>query len=212
MRRLVILVLLTFSMGVGAAPPTVDTVDTVPVAQLTPPPPPPAAEVREPAGPSLDHFGLQLEAGVPSGVSAALVVRPWKLLRFHAGASWNYIGFGLKGGVTLVPFHWAVVPTLGIEGGIYPGANASRLVKGTLEKTLLKDVSYSYVDADLGLEFGSQNGFIFFVRGGMSYLKAPIKNVASAFQSTNLGVVGADDAVATYFGPSAKFGFLLYLY
>jgi hypothetical protein len=209
MRRLVILGLLTFSTGVGAAPPTVES---VPVTQLTPPPPPPAADLREQASANLAHFGLQLEVGAPSGASAALVVRPWKLLRFHGGATWNYVGFGVKGGVTLLPYHGAFVPTLGIEGGLYPGADASRLVKGTIEKTLLADVSYAYLDASVGLEFGSQNGFVFFVRGGMSYLKAPIKNVASAFQTSNLGVVGADDAVATYFGPSAKLGFLIYLF
>src|SRR5689334_21378297 len=50
------------------------------------------------------HLGLQGEVGAPGGATLALVGRPWHFLRANAGLAWNYFGFGVKGGLTLVPF------------------------------------------------------------------------------------------------------------
>jgi hypothetical protein len=158
------------------------------------------------------HFGLQVDAGAPSGATAALVVRPWKFLRVNGGMAWNYFGFGVKGGATLVPFHWGVVPTLSLEGGHFFDSDASQVTNDATLKLLLKNVSGSYVTGDIGLEFGSQNRFVFFIRAGMSYFTAPVKNVAEAFRAENANVRDAGDATVSYFGPSAKLGFLIYVF
>jgi hypothetical protein len=46
----------------------------------------------------------------------------------------------------------------------------------------------------------------------MSYFTAPVKNVAEAFQAENANVRSAGDATVAYFGPSAKLGFLIYVF
>ncbi len=158
------------------------------------------------------HFGMQFNAGAPGGAALSVVGRPWKFLRGDLGFAWNYLGFGVKGGVTLVPFQWAIVPTLGVEVGHFFDADASSLTTDATAKLLLKSVGYTYLTGDIGVEFGPQNRFIFFVRVGMTYLSAPVKGVVDAFQANNANVRSAGDATVSYFGPSAKLGFVIYVY
>jgi hypothetical protein len=161
------------------------------------------------------HFGLQLDAGLPSGGTVALVARPWKFLRVNGGMGYNAIGFGVKGGVALVPFHWAVVPTLSLEGGRFFPADASRFAGGGsgAARQLLSDVGYDYLSADLGLEFGSQNRFVFYLRAGLSQVQARIHNVNAAMQEANAGVrmTAADPAVSARL-PTVRVGFLIYAF
>lgn len=216
MRTLVLLTLLAASAAraedIGSTSASADATAQAPSA--------PASSVAAPAPKEEgsifydgNHFGVMVDAGIPGGAGAAVVVRPWQLLRVHAGMSWNYFGFGVKGGATLVPFHWGVVPTLGLEAGHFFNSDASRVTNDATLKEILKNVSYTFVTGDIGLEFGSQNRFVFFIRGGMSYITGPVKNVARAFQAGgNTNVTSAADATLSYFGPTAKLGFILYLF
>src|SRR4051812_17568326 len=67
-----------------------------------------------PAG-SLPWLGLQIDAGVPDGAQASLVLRPWKALRFSVGGGYNLISKGVRGGVSLLPFGRG--PSLTVEAG-----------------------------------------------------------------------------------------------
>lgn len=161
------------------------------------------------------RYGLQLDAGVPSGGTLALVARPWKFLRVNGGVGYNAVGFGVKGGVALVPFHWAVVPTVSLEGGRFFPADASRLVGGSSSaaRQILSDVGYDYLSADLGLELGSQDRFVFYLRAGLSQLHARVRNVNAAVQEANVGVrmTVADPAVSARL-PAVRLGFLVYAF
>jgi len=192
---------------------------TSPLSDPTEAPAPPRAVAPNPPERSSLHggrrFGLQLDAGAPGGATLALVARPWRFLRVNGGMAWNYFGFGVKGGVTLAPFRWGIAPTLGVEGGHLFQADASRLGNGATAKRLLGSIGYSYVSGDVGLELGPQDRFLFFVRGGISYLSGPVKNVAEAIQAGSGGEVvvkSAGEATASYFGPSAKVGVVFFLY
>jgi hypothetical protein len=178
----------------------------------------PAAErAAAPAGAfySGTHLGLQLDAGVPSGAAASLVARPWKLLRLDAGLAWNALAYGVKGGVTLVPFHWWLTPTLGIEGGHFGPGDAGRFASGSCAaaQQILSRVGYDYLLADLGLEIGGQNRFVFFLRAGLANLYPSVRDVNAAMQAANPSVrmTAADPTIRARI-PAARLGFLLYLF
>lgn len=161
------------------------------------------------------NFGLQVDAGVPAGAAAAFVFRPWYFVRLNAGVATDIIGFGVKGGVTLVPFHWGVVPTLGLEAGHFWQGDATKFgtASDPVVNTLLKSVGYDYVSADIGIEFGSQNRFVFYVRGGLTQLYPSTSNFQAALQAANVGkAIQASDPTLSARGPSARLGFILYLF
>jgi hypothetical protein len=164
-------------------------------------PPPPAADLA--AAPRQPMFGLNVDLGVPEGGTIGVLYRPVRPLRIWAGPAWNYLAFGLQGGVALVPWHWAVSPALSIEGGHYFGADVTRVFTDVPKdaKPLLKSVGYDYVAGHLGAEFGSQRGFSFSLRLGFAYLRASAKG-------TNAGTdVSFSDPKLRATLPSVKLGF-----
>lgn len=183
------------------------------VAPAAAPATPAAAAAARAPGPrgagaaSLPRFGLVVEAGVPEGGAVSLVFRPYRAVRFAAGPAWNYLAWGAQGSLTFVPWQWAISPTIGIQGGRYFDADLRWLVKsgtGTPAelKPLLGAVGYSYAGAVLGLEMGSQRGFAFSLRFGLSYLWAQAKG--SAQTTTSGGTTGATDAQVTLTNPRIR--------
>jgi hypothetical protein len=78
------------------------------------------------------------------------------------------------------------------------------------DSPLLRDFSYDYANAHLGLELGSTR-VAFFIRGGLSYVKSTLHNVQLALQqATGDASLRANDVGITYRGPSAKLGFIVY--
>lgn len=161
------------------------------------------------------HFGMQIDAGVPSGGAVQLVARPWRFLRLGGGAAYNMAGMGVKGSLTLLPFHWIITPTLGLEAGRFFPADASRFVSDTdlVARQLLSRVGYDYLSADLGIEIGSENRFVFYVRAGLSQLYPSVGNVTAALQAADptLRVTAADPTLRARI-PCVRVGFLLYMF
>ncbi len=156
------------------------------LAQATaelPPPPPPPDEVPA-AAPGLPRFGLAVDAGAPEGVVASALYRPFPALRIFAGPSWNYSALGFHAGATVVPWRFALTPTLSVEGGRYFSsdlswlARDSRGVPAALEP-LLRDVSYAYGSLHAGLEVGSPSGLALSVSAGLSYLSVRSRGTAT---------------------------------
>jgi hypothetical protein len=163
-----------------------------------------------------NRFGLQIDAGVPAGATVAFVARPWSFLRVNAGLGYDVLAFGVKGGVTLIPFHWAVTPTLGLEVGHFFSGDATRFatVNDAALKRLLGSVGYDYLSADLGLEFGSQNRFVFYVRGGITQVYPSMGNFQQALQAANPSaarITASEPALSGRY-PAARLGFILYLF
>ncbi|MBI5070519.1 MAG: hypothetical protein HZB56_20005 [Deltaproteobacteria bacterium] len=161
------------------------------------------------------RWGLQLTAGLPSGAALQVVFRPWKYLRASAGAGYNYLGMGVTGGVTLIPFHWYVTPTLGLEAGHFFTADASRFAGDgdAAARTLLGKVGYDYYSADLGIEFGSENRFVFFLRAGLSELRPTVGDVDAALKAGDptLRIRTSQPTIKARI-PAVRLGFLVYVF
>jgi hypothetical protein len=166
-------------------------------------------------------FGVMLDAGLPDGANASLVLRPYSWLRAHGGGGTNAIGAGVRAGVTLMPFGSG--PSATLEAGHYFDGNANGLARrfagSTFSSALLERVGYDYANAHLGLDFGSER-VTFYIHGGMSYIRAQIHNFDSIVASTasDNGSNGATEISITKdptiqaWIPSAKLGLIVYLW
>lgn len=165
------------------------------------PPPPGRAD-----GP---RVGIALDAGFPAGASAALTFTPIAPLRLHAGPGWNYVSWGVLGGVTLIPFRLPVAPTLSGEVGRWFGADLTHFVNtssGAFAGTapLLRDVGVTYAAAHLGVELGSARGLAFSVRAGLAYVAARAHGEAET--TTGGAQVTVRDPRVRATSPSVKLG------
>ncbi|HET8539785.1 MAG TPA: hypothetical protein VFL83_07920 [Anaeromyxobacter sp.] len=173
--------------GAAAAEQPADEVITRGVAQdaadakdAAMPPPPGAAEDLARAGELRKErrppaWGLLVGGGFPEGLAASVVFRPVSEVRLFAGPIWNYVGWGVQGGVTLVPWHMGISPTLSLSAGRYFSADASFLAGNSSGvpdevKPLLGSVSYDFVAGHVGVEIGTRDAFAITVDAGLSYV------------------------------------------
>jgi len=161
------------------------------------------------------QFGLLVDGGVPGGAGLAGMFRPWDFLRVEGGVNWNYLSFGLRGGVTVIPFEWGLTPTLHLEGGHFFSGDASRFASGGGAKVLLGHVPEDYLSASLGLEFGSQQRFVFFLRMGLCWIRTEAQNLKEAIAAQNPngppGVKSAGNVPLLLQVPTVSVGVLLFL-
>jgi len=177
------------------------------------------ATAAAPAPPKrLPIFGVMADVGVPDGLIGSLAIRPRKWVRFSAGGGTNSISHGWRTGVTLLPFGQG--PSASLEYGGYQDGNANALAKklmggGFNGSPVLERVGYQYLNAHLGLDFGSRR-FVFFIHGGVSVLRGQIHNLdaalAGAGASGTTEVLVRQDPNAKAVGPSVKFGFIGYVW
>jgi hypothetical protein len=173
----------------------------------------------------LPSIGFMADAGVPDGMQASLVFRPWKALRLSAGGGYNMISKGVRVGATLLPFGRGPSGTL--EAGHFFEGNAT----GTAAKVFgpgiavsdfapsLERVGYDFVNAHLGLDFGYKR-VTFFIHGGMSYVQGHVYNIDAIINSKMPSINGQDanglqisvpqGATVKYIGPSGKVGLIVY--
>lgn len=173
------------------------------------------AAVEAPVTP---RFGAMVDAGVPDGAAASIVVRPIRSIRVHAGVSHNAISLGERAGITWVPLSWWFSPTLSLEYGHYSEGNANPLVRAathdqSFQSAVLDRVGYDYQNAHLGLEFG-RKWFTFYLHAGFSRLTSTVHNISSETMSADTGttsVTFSKDPSIKLIGPSARLGFIVYL-
>jgi hypothetical protein len=165
------------------------------------------------------HLGVGVDAGVPGVAGATLLFRPWWWLRLNGGFAYDYIGYGARGGLSLVPGHWGVTPTLNLDYGRYLSGDASRFNAGAgpAERALLRHAVYDFATAQLGLELGSQRWFAFYVRGGVAYVTARASgaqlSAAAAERSDDPSLrFTVGDATVRALLPCFSLGFLVYVY
>ena len=190
--------------------------DSQPAATLQAAPQPPV-ETARPLESPLPLFGLMLDVGVPDGIGVAGVLRPLDWLRVNGGVVTNTAGVGLRAGASFAPFRFVVTPSLNVDVGHYFKADYTVLVRrfggdpGSAE-AVLKDVGYTFGSAMLGLEVGSQRGFSFFLKAGLSYWEFSPADAQQALRDA------ADDPTLEvspvslrFSSPSVKLGFTLFL-
>ena len=162
------------------------------------------------------HLGLQLDGGFPGGAGLAAVFRPYKAFRFNGGVNYDLAGFGVRGGASYIPFEWGLTPTLNVEGGHYFEGDASKYANSATARVLLRSVQHDFVTTSLGLEFGSQQRFVFFLRGGISWIWSEARNVREAVAAGNSTsssqLVSAGNVSLFARAPSVSLGFLLFVY
>jgi hypothetical protein len=180
----------------AVAPPAPAAPSAAEALPIPPPPPPETAPYPK--------LGFAIGAGFPQAATLSLLVRPLPWLRLSAGPSYDYVGWGYHGGLVLSPIRWAISPTLGLEGGRFFEVDGNRYVTTTDAglKPLLAKVELQYVAATLGLEIGSQRGFCFVLRTGLSWLQ--VASHGTGQFTSNGGVAGANDAVITVSRPTVR--------
>ena len=161
-------------------------------------------------------LGLQLDAGAPDGAGLLVLFRPFRWLRVNGGLAYNYLGVGVRGGFSLVPVHWEVTPTLNFDLGHYFSGGLTKFVTPANEgeRALYSDAADDYWSAQVGLEFGSQDGFAFYLRGGITHLSATTSaqnltrylNAAASSQ-----YIARRDLDFTALLPSVRLGILIYV-
>jgi hypothetical protein len=171
------------------------------------------SEAEEPARP---HFGFELAAGVPDGFSLSILARPWTFLELRAGAAYNVVSFGVQGGITLAPIDFIFRPVLTLDAGHFFPGDANKVAQmisgdGELSSPLLEQVSYTWASAQLGIDIGVDQ-FRFFLRGGISYIRAPLAREAFATSDGEVSVTVGKDPILTGFVPCAKLGFTSILF
>jgi hypothetical protein len=149
-------------------------------------------------------IGIGIDAGAPGGGGVTLLVRPLWWLGLNAGLAYNYAGFGFRGGLSLAPCWCAVTPTLNLDIGHYFSGDFNKFasVSDPATKALLSHVTYTFATAQIGLEFGSQRWFNFYLRGGLAYFE-------STFSRADLTALAqgkiAGDPSTTYQAGNGKF-------
>jgi len=160
-------------------------------------------------------IGLALGSGFPDFATASLVYRPASHVRLSGGPAWNYVGWGVQGGVTLVPWSFWIAPLVSVEAGRFFRTNLGFLAKDSggvpqEMKPLLEKIDFSYAALDVGLELGNQRGFSASIRLGLSYV-----SIAAHGTVTHTGddgtVVSMSNPVLHGTLPSLKLGFQYWL-
>ncbi len=163
------------------------------------------------------------DVGVPDGLIGSLVARPWTWLRLSGGGGSNGISKGWRTGITFLPF--TAGPSASFEYGHYQDGNANSLAKkvigGSFDGSpLLERVGYDYLNAHLGLDFGSRR-VVFFLHGGVTFLRGQIHNVEAAIRNaTSQGAAGSGttevvvpkDPTVKAVGSSVKLGLIVYIW
>jgi hypothetical protein len=168
----------------------------------------------------LPLFGVMVDVGVPDGLIGSLAIRPRKWVRVSGGGGSNGISSGWRTGITLLPF--GAGPSASFEYGGYQDGDANALAKtfGFGSSPVLQRVGYQYMNAHLGLDFGTRR-FVFFLHGGVTMLRGQIHNLdtlipappagdASATGTTEVTVRRDPNAKAV--GPSLKLGLIVYVW
>jgi hypothetical protein len=145
-------------------------------------------------------------------------VRPLDWLRLNGGLVTNTVGVGLRAGASFAPFRAFVTPSLNVDIGHYFNGDYSKLPErfgsepGSAATAALTDVGYTFGSASLGVELGSQRGFSFFLRAGLSYWDFSPADAEQALRDA------ADDPTLEvapvslrFSSPSIKLGFTLFL-
>jgi hypothetical protein len=159
-------------------------------------------------------LGVTVDAGVPDGASAAVVVRPLERVRLHAGASHNAISTGMRAGITLAPLRTWLSPTLSVDVGAFPEGDANPIAQrvsgdSTFHSAMLERVGYRYANGHLGLEFGRERA-TFYIHAGYSYISSRLRNLDAASDDGATMVTFTTDPAVDVWTVSARLGVIVY--
>ncbi|HEY0715803.1 MAG TPA: hypothetical protein VGF45_24175 [Polyangia bacterium] len=161
--------------------------------------------------------GVGADVGLPDGAMASLVLRPVVPVRLSLAVGSNGTAPGFRGGVSLLPF--GAGPSLTLEGGHYLSGRPNGPLKSVFGgmgrfASYVGQVNYTFANAHAGVDVGRKN-FTFFLHGGVSYIRATLRDVSVPRSTGNEGTVTTltfrEDPVLRMFTPSVKLGLVFYL-
>lgn len=203
-------VLLAALLGAAEPPPGAAGPEPSPAAEHARAIPPEVVATAE--EPRLKLLGVQLAVGAPEGAGVSAFVRPIPWLRIDGGGSWNYLSFGINGGITVMPWSGRITPTFRFGAGQFFDSDVRSELAGSFPDAFdpaLRRFGYHFYTAQLGLELGNENGAQFFVRGGLAWLRSSLESTNFRNGDTTVTADGNDISATT---PSVQLGLLLHLW
>jgi hypothetical protein len=204
----------------GAWGQTQEGPDKVPAPETEGVPPAPEAA---PVGPDAlapppwkTRLGMMLDVGAPDGLGVSALVRPLRWLRLNAGATTNSMGYGVRGGASLMPLELFLNPTLNVDLGHYFNADYGKLLERlhggpSSAGTLIRNVGYDYASASLGLEFSPSSHVTLFGQVGLSYWSIRVEDVESFIRDASDDPdITARPLSIRLSSPAAKLGLIVY--
>ncbi|QRN98994.1 hypothetical protein JRI60_08195 [Archangium violaceum] len=162
------------------------------------------------------RFGVVAEAGAPEGLGLSALVQPMRRMRVTAGASRNRLGFGVRGGLTFIPFELFLSPRVDIGFGHYFKADYGALLsqlhgQSTPVATGIRELDYNQVTGSLGLEYSPSRYVTLFGAVGYSYWFASVRDVALFIrdEASTPGIT-AKPLAFSLTSPVAKLGLIIY--
>jgi hypothetical protein len=161
------------------------------------------------------RYGIGMDLGLSGPLPDAgllLTLRPDSWLSLQAGGGYNWLSFGVRGGITLVnPFFFPISFTC--EGGHYFAGDANKAVHWFSDDVqnvaALRRLSYDYLNLLGGLEFQSRH-FTFYVRAGVTWMRTTLTQFQqSVNDATQVGLEASNPQIS-YRGPTAKVGILIF--
>ena len=170
-----------------------------------------------------------IDAGVPDGIVASLVVRPLRQIKLHGGVGYNLVAPGVRFGASLAPVRWWLTPSLNVEAGRYFVGDANGLASmfeseesadggdgGDGDNPILRELGYDYANIHLGIEIGSTR-FSYYLQAGFSAIRGEIRNLDEALTNDDDDAMDGgrrvevrENAIVELWMPSARMGFVLF--
>jgi hypothetical protein len=176
----------------------------------------PAPTDAEAAPPWKTRFGARLVAGSPEGVGVEALIHPRRWLRAHAGGTRNSLGYGVRGGLSLIPLDLFVAPSLELEYGHTFKADYNELLtqlhgQPTTAATSIREVGYDQLSASLGLEVSPWRYVTFFGGVGISYWFIGVPDAKSFIRESETNPdITARPLTIGLSSPVAKLGIIVY--
>src|SRR4051794_9419068 len=144
------------------------------------------APLEERVSKPLPVLGLSVDGGIPDGATVSGIYRPFSWVRGELGMGYNMISKGARAGLTLLPF--GAGPSATVEAGHFFEGDANGFARsiagaGFKDSAMLQRIGYDFANAHLGLDFGTHR-VVFFIHGGMSYIRAQVHNVNEQLSSS----------------------------
>jgi hypothetical protein len=175
-----------------------------------------AQNAHPPSEGEIRRFGLQLDVSAPDGGGVLALFRPLWWLRLNGGLAYNVLGVGFRGGLSLLPVKSNVTPSLSLNLGHYFNGDLGKFVtpNSAAERALLSNAAYDFWSAQAGLEFGSQQGVLFYLRAGIAHLSGGLsaQDLTAYLNSTGTSGYRAGNGEFSALIPSFSLGIIAYIF
>lgn len=162
--------------------------------------------IWQPTPPSLvPLLGVRLDFGFPDGAGFDFLGYPLPFLQLHFGVLSNFLGIGLRGGASFIPWRGVLRPAFTAEAGHHFNGATWFLANNTgLEvRRFASSIQYTFFNSSVGVDFGPTNLTLGF-RFGSSFLF--FNSDGHPPQALGVGGFYIKKIKARSFVPAVKFG------